>query len=110
MNTTQKVAEIRKELKSTFPKFKFSIVKNDYNAMSVYILSAPYQMTEQNYEQVNEYYIEQHYDGQKRNDLLKIKEIMTRDVSYRETGDYGTQPDFYTYINIGKWDRPFQLN
>ena len=35
---------------------------------------------------------------------------MTKDVSYRETGDYGTQPDFYTYITIGKWDRPFQVN
>ena len=110
MNTTEKVSQIRKELKSTFPSFKFSIVKNDYNSMSVYILSAPYQMTEKEYEQVNEYHIESFYNGQVKTDLLKIREIMTKDVKYRETGDYGYQPSFYTYIRIGKWDKPFQVN
>lgn len=109
MNTTQKVAEIRKELKATFPNFKFSVIKNHYNSMSVYILSAPYQMTEEKYEQVNEYHIDRFYEGQTKEDLLKIKEILTRDVSYRETGDYGVQPDFYTNITIGKWDRPFEI-
>ena len=109
MNTTQKVAEIRKQLKAQFPDFKFSVRKRDCNSMSVYILSAPYKMIEEGYQQVNEYYIDSHYEGRTKEDLLKIKDIVMKDVTYYETGDYGTQPNFYTWISIGQWDKHFEV-
>ena len=64
----------------------------------------------QQHESVNHYYINDHYEGQVKNVLNRINDIAHEGVRYHETGDYGTQPDFYVSIHIGKWDRPFQMN
>jgi hypothetical protein len=112
-STTETVAEIRAELKKEFPDFKFSVRKRDYNSMNITILSAPINLLEgsdKKYERVNEYYIEDHYkDNPKVRDILKkIKNIAFKDVTYRETGDYGNQPSFYITISIGEYDKPFE--
>ena len=107
--TTDRVAQIRKELKAAFPGYKFSVIKHDYSSMSIYILSAPYKMIEGTDEQVNTYYIDRNYEGRTRRDLKKIWDIATQGVSYRETGDYGTQPNFYVWMTIGRYDRPFEV-
>ena len=105
--TTERVAEIRKQLKSEFPQIKFSITKRHYNAMTIAIMEAPCELSETGYEQVNEYWIHEHYEGVKKDILMRIKDIAFTGISYRETGDYGNQPDFYVSIHIGKWDKKF---
>jgi hypothetical protein len=109
MTNKERISEIRNELKATFKGYKFSIRKDNWYGVFISILEAPYQMTQERYEQVNEFYIAQHYSGQTREDLLKINEIASRGVTYRETGDYGTQPDFYVSISIGNFNNPFKL-
>jgi hypothetical protein len=111
--TTDRVAEIREELKKEFPDFKFSIRKDGYNGVRISILSAPIDLMEgetEKYVSVNTYYINEHYKDrpQAREALSKIYEIASRGVTYRETGDYGTQPSFYVWINIGSYEKPFE--
>jgi len=112
--TTEKVAKIRAILKQEFPQAKFSITKRDYNSMSIAILSAPINfLTEgQKYESANNYYIESHYASNPKalKMLTRINEVAHEGVTYRETGDYGTQPSFYVDITIGRWDKPYIFN
>jgi hypothetical protein len=105
--TTERVAEIRKQLNAEFPTFKFSITKRHYNAMTIAIMEAPIELSETGYEQINEYWINERYEGAKKDILMRIKDISFKGITYRETGDYGNQPDFYVNIHIGKWDKNF---
>ena len=115
-NRTERVAEIREELKREFPDFKFSIRKDGYNGVRIAILSAPINLLEgepegTKYIDVNNYYIDENFKDVPavRDVLKKIYGIASRGVTYRETGDYGTQPDFYVYIKIGEYDKPFEF-
>jgi hypothetical protein len=115
-NRTERVAEIREELKREFPDFKFSIRKDGYNGVRIAILSAPINLLEgepegTKYVDVNNYYIDENFKDVPavRDVLKKIYGIASRGVTYRETGDYGTQPDFYVYIKIGEYDKPFEF-
>ena len=110
MKSTERVKEIRNQLKSEFPEIKFSVTKKDWNGVNVSIVKSPYDLTQENYEQVNHYHIANFYEGKKKEILLRVKEIANQGVNYRETGDYGTQPDFYVSINIGQWNKPYIQN
>jgi hypothetical protein len=108
--TTERVKEIRTQLKSEFPEIKFSVTKRDWNGVSISIMQSPYDLTEKQHEQVNQYRINDWYEGKPKEILSKIYQIANLGVSYRETGDYGTQPDFYVSINIGQWNKPYIKN
>ena len=107
--TTQRVKEIRNELKNVLPAYKFSVTKRHYNGVTIVILSGPAKLTE-TYESVNHYYINESTEPVKRNVLTIIDKIANEGVSYRETGDYGLQPDFYVNIKIGEYDRHYIHN
>ena len=108
--TTERVKEIRTQLKSEFPEIKFSVTKRDWNGVSISIMQSPYDLTEKQHEQVNQWRINDWYEGKAKEILSKIYQIANLGVSYRETGDYGTQPDFYVSINIGQWNKPYIRN
>jgi hypothetical protein len=112
ISNTQRVANIRTKLKEEFPDSKFSIRKSSYNGVNINILSAPIDLLQgkdKTNTQVNNYWIEKTYaDNLEALAYLKrINEIAHIGVTYRETGDYGTQPSFYVYISIGDYDKPF---
>ena len=107
--TTQRVKEIRNELKNVLPAYKFSVTKRHYNGVNIVVLSGPAKLTE-TYESVNHYYIDENTDPVKKNVIKIIDQIASEGVSYRETGDYGTQPDFYVNIKIGEYDRHYIHN
>lgn len=110
ISNTERVAKIREKLKSEFPNYKFSITKEG-NGVRIRILEAPVNYFEgqpdKQYIQVNNYYISSSWEGQARTDLMRINEIASEGVRYYETGDYGNQPDFYVWISIGGYDKPF---
>ncbi len=108
--TTERVKTIRCELKNALPAYKFSVTKRHYNGVSIVILSGPAKLTEENYEQVNTWYIYDQPEGVKKNVLNVINTIASEGVTYRETGDYGTQPDFYVNIKIGEFNKPYIHN
>jgi hypothetical protein len=59
---------------------------------------------------VNQYYIKDHFQGEAREKLQQIYDIMregNRIIS--EDADYGSIPSFYTNISIGKWDKRFMV-
>jgi hypothetical protein len=106
-----KVKEIRQTLKTEFPQIKFSIT-SDYNSITVAIMQAPINFLENStrtdYEQLNPYLIENEFTGETKDILLRIKEIIfaeQRELTY--DGDYGSVPNYYANIHVGKWDRPF---
>ena len=107
--STAEVAEKLRKLKEAFPDYKFSIVKSGYSGISVTILEGTTQLLEdgENYKNVNEYYIDSTYKDRPevRDVLSKIYSIINEGNESRETGDYGTQPTFYTYIYIGESDK-----
>ena len=108
--TTERVKSIRNELKNVLPAYKFSVTKRHYNGVIIVILSGPAKLTEKNYEDVNVYYIDEQPEGVKKNVLNIVNSIASEGVTYRETGDYGTQPDFYVNIKIGEFSKPYIHN
>jgi hypothetical protein len=74
------------------------------------VCSSDLKLTEENTEQVNTWYIHEQPEGVKKNVLNVVNTIASEGVTYRETGDYGTQPDFYVNIRIGEYNRPYIHN
>lgn len=112
--STEEVAEKRKKLKEAFPDYKFSISKDGYSGIRVAILEGTIPLLEEgeNYRDVNVYYIDESFKDmpQARDVINKIYNIINEGNKRRETSDYGTQPDFYTYIYIGQSDnKPYKV-
>lgn len=114
--TTEQVQKIRTDLKTSFPEFKFSVVRRDYSSVNVIILSAPVELrTDINnkYESVNLYWLESHYEEYPAilEVLRKISDIMDQfQGAPYETADYGSQPTYYTNLSIGNWEKTFQVS
>ena len=113
--STEKVAEIRKELKATFPEYKFSVRKDGNVGIFVTVLAGPIQLMSDprnDEEFVNEFHYESHYAGEpeKLGFLRKLLGIVRRDVyTIVEDSDYGAIPSFYTNISIGDWRKPYKV-
>lgn len=105
--TKEQVKEIRQTLKSEFPKTKFSITRENYSGVRIVILKSNIDF-QCDYKQVNEYYINENYDGLQREMLSKIYAIASKGTTYFETADYGSQPSHYVWITIGQWDKKFE--
>lgn len=105
--STQQVKEIREQLKSLFPKTKFSIKREHYSAVRIAILKSDVDFAV-DYKVVNECWIEENYAGDQKDLLLKVYGVASAGTKYYETGDYGTQPSHYVWITIGCCDKNFQ--
>lgn len=99
----EKVSEIRKELKNTFPKVKFSITKRHSSTVCINIMESPYKWSKSSMD-INHYYPENHENPEF---LIKVLEIAKRDKKMVSLdSDYGAIPNFYVNIEVGKWDKP----
>lgn len=106
------VAQIRNELKKQLPAFKFSVTREHYTCLNVCILSGPIAFTKP-FEQINNYYIKDNYKDNPAimQVLLKVNEICSKDEKIEfNDADYGSVPNFYVHISIGKWDKPYLMN
>ena len=125
--SAQDVAAIRKELKATFPKCKFSVRKTSGGlSVDVTILKAPYAFADtfaksfngKRYAQVNQYYIPQHFtDLEESSFLSKVNEIMHNAPGRAGGKVYFDESDamtdyfhtaFYTHLSIGQWDKEYE--
>lgn len=105
----EQVAGMRKQLRKEFPEFKMSIRKVDGHAVYVTLKSGPVDFGV-NYEQVNHFYIDEHWKGEARKVLSRINEIISNGNGIEVyDGDYGAVPDWYVRIQIGDWDMPYQV-
>lgn len=117
--TAKDVQAIRQELKQEFPKFKFSVRKGSGSlSVDVTILQGTCAFEGKDYAQVNQYWIDQHWqDEDDRAVLNKINEIMHNapgraDASraYFDHSDAMTDyfhTAFYTHLSIGAWDKKY---
>lgn len=103
------VKEIRQRIKKEFPKFKFSVTTKNYSTVLIHILEGPIDFGKL-HEQVNPYYIKEHYQGQAKEVLQKIYDIANKGNGTENLdGDYGAIPSFYVRIIIGEWDKPYVI-
>jgi len=113
--STERVKEIRKEIKKTFPDFKFSITKEHHSVVRVIVLSGPIEMLMDPlnaYESVNHFYIKDNYKDFPEIEyvLSRIYEIMSRGNCVESyDGDYGSIPSYYTHLKVGGFDRPYKI-
>lgn len=111
--STDRVAEIRAELKNKYPEIKFSITREHGSTVSISILESyiDFKIEEGTYRQVNVYHISTQFTGDARDILLDIYNIANSGNGIMvNDGDYGNVPNFYVNINIGKWDKPYKIN
>lgn len=110
---SEKVAEIRNEIKKQFPDFKFSITHQHYSTVVVSLMAGPIEFAE-THRQLNPFHIEAHWKDEpdKMTMFLSIVDIIKKIGNHNpcivEDGDYGRVPSFYYDINIGRWDKPYQ--
>lgn len=104
----ERVKEIREALKKKYPKVKFSVTREHYSTVKVAIMESPYEFPE-NYMQLNPIgmYIKEHHAGKPYLDmLLDISKICHEGKhTVVECSDYGSVPNFYVDIHIGKWNK-----
>ena len=106
---TSKVADMRKQIRSEFPDFKISVRKENGMSVNVDIKSGPVDFGVE-YQQVNHFYIQDHWQGEAGKVLARIKEIISQGNGIQVyDGDYGAVPDWYVRISIGSWDAPYIL-
>ena len=116
--TTEEVKEIRNNIKKAFPAkegWKFSITKEHYSKVNLYIMEAPYGITKQvkGYESVNHFYIEssKDYSDRKKTDLMKMYAILS--ANHWDESDIMTDYfhcAYYMSMGIGKWDKAFKIS
>ncbi|MGI9141668.1 MAG: LPD29 domain-containing protein [Fluviibacter sp.] len=119
--SAEDVKAIRQELKAAFPKWKFSVRKGSGSlSVDVNILQGTAAFEGKDYQQVNQYWIKDHWkDEDDQKVLLQINEIMhnapgRRDPSraYFDESDAMTDyfhTAFYTHLSIGQWDKKYTV-
>jgi hypothetical protein len=118
--SAQDVKAIRNELKQNFPNWKFSVRKGSGSlSVDVTILQGDAKFEGNTYQQVNQYWIADHWSNDyDRAVLTKINEIMHNapgraggkvffDESDAMTDYFHTA--FYTHLAIGAWNKPYAL-
>ena len=118
--TKDQVKAKRAALKAALPAYKLSVTTEHYSGIKVAIMSGPTDFGTE-YQQLNPYidYREERYnrdtDEFESNphiqDVLDIvMPILNEGMGEGfEDSDYGHVPDYYTWVHIGKWDKPYQI-
>ena len=116
--TKEQVKAKRKALKAALPQYKLSITTEHYSGIKVAIMRGPVNFGTE-YTQLNPYrnYREERYNSETgvwENDpqIADIMDIIMPILNEgkgasTEDGDYGMIPDYYTWVHIGKWDKPY---
>ena len=109
----------RAALKAALPAYKLSVTTEHYSGIKVAIMAGPTDFGTE-YQQLNPYinYREERYNsntGQYDSnphiqDVLDIVMPILNEGKGEgfEDSDYGHVPDYYTWVHIGKWDKPYQ--
>jgi len=117
--TKDQVRAKRAALKAALPAYKLSVTTEHYSGIKVAIMAGPTDFGTE-YTQLNPYinYREERYNsstGQMDSnppiqDVLDIvMPILNEGMGEGfEDSDYGHVPDYYTWVHIGKWDKPYQ--
>ena len=118
--TKDQVKAKRAALKAALPAYKLSVTTEHYSGIKVAIMAGPTDFGTE-YQQLNPYinYREERYNSSTGQwdsnpaiqDVLDIvMPILNEGMGEGfEDSDYGHVPDYYTWVHIGKWDKPYQV-
>ena len=118
--TKDQVKAKRAALKAALPAYKLSVTTEHYSGIKVAIMAGPTDFGTE-YQQLNPYinYREERYNSSTGEwesnphiqDVLDIvMPILNEGMGEGfEDSDYGHVPDYYTWVHIGKWDKPYQV-
>lgn len=110
--SAEEVKKIRNEIKKELPEFKFSVTLDDHSGVCVSLMEGPFD--HQGHEQLNHYYYQEHFKDQPEFVAMwdKVMKIVRgqKEVSYTgdSYSDYGSQPNYYIYLHVGKWDKHYK--
>ncbi len=120
--STEQVKSVRLALKKEFPNVKFSITREHCTNLHVCILESAIDFTaidrynRQYYKATNisHFHIEESFseNEQARTFLTKVLETILNAQPLKivsEDSDYGSIPNYYLNLRIGKWDKPYIL-
>jgi hypothetical protein len=110
--STEKVKEIRDNLKKEFPSIKFSVKRSHYSSVTVSIMKSPLDFSQDitnsgyNYVQLNHYYL----DRYSHSDVLKIIKDIAMKGNHNNSDPMTDYFDvgWYFHFNIGQFDKPYQ--
>ena len=117
--TKDQVKTKRAALKAALPQYKLSVTNEHYSGIKVAIMAGPTDFGTE-YTQLNPYidYREDRYNSNTGEydsnppiqDILDIVMPILNEGKGEgfEDSDYGHVPDYYTWVHIGKWDKPYQ--
>ena len=105
--SSEDVKAKRKAINLTFPKkdgWKISVRKENHSGIQVSILEGPVKLVEEDYAQLNPYNLRG--INQEATDILRaIHEIASAGKRVQHVdADYGSIPNFYVSIDVGRWD------
>ncbi len=115
--STEKVKEIRTQLKKVFPNLKFSIRKLHYSKVKIIIKSGnidfitDYNATNQRkYLSINEYSIDK-FTGVSKDALKKVYKIAKFQGWYDNSDSMSDYFDtaYFIDVQIGDWEKPYIL-
>lgn len=119
--TKDQVKAKRAALKAALPAYKLSVTTEHYSGIKVAIMAGPTDFGTE-YQQLNPYidYREERYNSSTGEwdpgnphiqDVLDIVMPILNEGQGEgfEDSDYGHIPDYYTWVHIGKWDKPYQV-
>ena len=116
--TKEQVKTKRDALKAALPQYKLSITTEHYSGIKVVVQRGPVDFGTE-YNQLNPYIdyreerwnrdTEQHESWPLIADLMDVIMPILNDGkgASTEDGDYGSIPDYYTWVHIGQWDKPY---
>ena len=110
---TEEVKQIRDALKKALPEFKLSVTKQHHSGVTVAIMKGPVDFGT-DYEQVNHYYYKSHYEDKPEaikvfDTILKTIDSCKQQKELVYDGDYGSIPNYYKNIHVGKWNKNYEL-
>ena len=118
--TKDQVKAKRAALKAALPAYKLSVTTEHFSGIKVAIMAGPTDFGTE-YQQLNPYinYREERYNSNTGEwesnphiqDVLDIVMPILNEGKGEgfEDSDYGHVPDYYTWVHIGKWDKPYQV-
>ena len=116
--STEQVKAKREALKKALPEFKLSVTREHHSGIRVVIQRGPVHFGT-DYMQLNPHinYREERWDREANEYVSRpeIAAVMERIMPILNEGmgegfedsDYGHVPDYYTWVNIGAWDKPY---
>lgn len=109
----EKVAEIRKIIRSTFPSkegWKISVSREDYSGINVNVMRSPLRFSSNN-KPINDFYTDQLENEHERAVFGIMNKIITRVTGgcyNRNAGDPSADYadfNYFKHFRIGKWDK-----